>query len=73
MGSIIAFDVLSFFAPQSKIHTFITIGSPLGLPLVISKIAAQYKNKPSGRKEMVNPPGLYGNWFNFSDVLVKKH
>ncbi len=71
MGSIIAFDVLSFFAPESKVHTFITIGSPLGLPLVISKIASQYKNKPIGRREMVTPPGVYGNWFNFSDVLDK--
>jgi hypothetical protein len=71
MGSIIAFDVLSFFAPEAKVHTFITIGSPLGVPLVVSKIASQYKSKPSGRKEMVTPPGIYGNWFNFSDILDK--
>lgn len=71
MGSIIAFDVLSFFAPESKVHTFITIGSPLGLPLVVSKIASQYKTNPRGKKEMVTPPGIYGNWFNFSDVLDK--
>lgn len=71
MGSIIAFDVLSFFASRSQVHTFISIGSPLGLPLVISKIASQYKNKPSGKKEMVTPPGIYGNWFNFYDVLDK--
>ncbi|MFN2396205.1 MAG: esterase/lipase family protein [Bacteroidales bacterium] len=71
MGSIIAFDVLSFFAPEYKVHTFITIGSPLGIPLVVSKIASQYKNKPRGKKEMVTPPGIYENWFNFSDLLDK--
>ncbi len=71
MGSIIAFDVLSFFAPESKVHTFITIGSPLGLPLVVSKIASQYKKNTSGQKEMVTPPGVYGNWLNFSDILDK--
>jgi len=71
MGSIIAFDVLSFFAPHSKVHTFITTGSPLGLPLIVSKIASQYKNNPSGRKEMVTPPGVYGNWLNYSDILDK--
>lgn len=71
MGSIIAFDVLSFFAPDSKVHTFITIGSPLGLPLVISKIASQYKDNPRGKREMITPPGVYGNWLNFSDVLDK--
>jgi hypothetical protein len=71
MGSIIAFDVLSFFASESKVHTFITIGSPLGLPLVVSKIASQYRVDPNGKKEMVTPPGIYGNWFNYSDVLDK--
>lgn len=71
MGSIVAFDVLSFIAPQVKVHTFITMGSPLGLPVVISKIASQYKKNPSSEKEMVTPPGIYGNWFNFSDVLDK--
>lgn len=71
MGSIVAFDVLSFIIPQVPIHTFITIGSPLGLPLVVSKIAAQYKPQPKGRREMLTPPGIYANWFNFSDMLDK--
>jgi hypothetical protein len=71
MGSIIAFDVLSFITPHIPIHTFITIGSPLGLPLVVGKIAAQYKPNPDGEREMLTPPGIHGNWFNFSDMLDK--
>jgi hypothetical protein len=71
MGSIIAFDVLSFISPHIPIHTFITMGSPLGLPLVVSKIAAQYKPDPDGKREMLTPPGIYGNWFNYSDMLDK--
>jgi hypothetical protein len=71
MGSIVAFDVLSFISPHIPIHTFITIGSPLGLPMVVSKIAAQYKPDPDGKKEMLTPPGIYANWFNFSDMLDK--
>jgi hypothetical protein len=71
MGSIIAFDVLSFVAPCTRIHTFITMGSPLGLPMVVSKIASQYKQNPNGRREMISPPGVYGNWFNLSDVTDK--
>lgn len=43
MGSIIGFDVLTFLAADIKINTFITIGSPLGLPVVISKIASEQK------------------------------
>ncbi len=69
MGSIVAFDVLSFVVPGIKIDTFITIGSPLGLPLVVSKIASQYKPNPRGKKNMVTPPGICCNWYNFSDVL----
>jgi hypothetical protein len=71
MGSIVAFDVLSFISPHIPIHTFITIGSPLGLPMVVSKIAAQYKHEPEGKREMHTPPGIYANWFNFSDMLDK--
>ncbi len=72
MGSIIAFDVLSFVTPETRIHTFITMGSPLGLPIVLSKIASQYKNtSPAGEKEMITPPGIYGNWFNYSDIQDK--
>ncbi len=71
MGSIIAFDVIGFLAPESKIHTLVTMGSPLGLPLAVSKIAAQYKSSPSGKKEMRTPAGIYGNWFNYADVLDK--
>jgi len=43
MGSIIAYDVLTHVLPESQIHTFVTIGSPLGLPIVISKIITEQK------------------------------
>ncbi|MCD6598624.1 MAG: hypothetical protein J7L04_13105, partial [Bacteroidales bacterium] len=43
MGSIVAFDVLKFNTPHININTFITMGSPLGLPVVIAKIAAEQK------------------------------
>jgi hypothetical protein len=71
MGSIIAFDVLRFIAPCTRIHTLITMGSPLGLPMVVSKIASRYKAGPDGNHQMVSPPGIYGNWFNISDVTDK--
>ena len=43
MGSIITFDVLSFLIPEVNINTLVTIGSPLGLPIVVSKIAAEQR------------------------------
>jgi len=69
MGSIIAFDVLTFIAPEIKINTFITMGSPLGLPVVISKIAAEQTQTGNLTNHMTTPPGIIKSWNNFSDIL----
>ncbi len=71
MGSIITFDVLTFLLPETKIHTLLTIGSPLGLPVVVSKIASEYKKYPNGHKYMATPPGVINNWFNLADIQDK--
>ncbi len=67
MGSIVAYDVLAYSIPEFKIHTFITIGSPLGLPFIISKIAGNEKFKLSGDKKLKAPPGIHHRWYNFAD------
>ena len=71
MGSIIAYDVLALFASQLKIKIFITIGAPLGIPMVISKIAneLQLKNRETQKPEI--PVSIKKNWFNFSDLEDK--
>lgn len=71
MGSIIAFDVLSFKTQHIPVDTFITAGSPLGLPVVISKIAAEQKRNASGNHIMTTPPSVLQNWYNFSEILDK--
>lgn len=71
MGTIVAFDVLTFLAPELKIHTFVTLGSPLGLPVVVSKIAAEQKQKHIGQNHMLTPHGICRNWYNFADILDK--
>ncbi len=43
MGSIVAYDVLTQLTPDINIHTFVTIGSPLGIPIVVSRIYAEQK------------------------------
>lgn len=68
MGSIITFDVLSFLIPEARINTLVTIGSPLGLPIVVSKIAAEQKKKLKGKSIMATPPGVTSNWFNLADI-----
>ena len=67
MGSIIAYDVLKFIIPDIKINTFVTIGSPLGLPIVRSKIAAEMNNHEVKNKKLQTPDNIVKNWFNFSD------
>ncbi len=71
MGSIIAFDVLTFLSPHISVDNFISLGSPLGLPVVVSKIAAEQKQRLNGENHMVTPPGIFGHWYNFSDILDK--
>lgn len=65
MGSIVAFDVLS--QPTCPpIHTWVTIGSPLGLPVIVSRIAAGQKIKSPARPQ--TPPAVGKYWFNVSDM-----
>ncbi len=68
MGSIIAFDVLKFMLPEIRINTFATIGSPLGLPVVLGKIAAENKIY-SKEISMTTPESVKKHWYNFSDPL----
>jgi hypothetical protein len=71
MGSIIAYDVLTSMKPDIRVNTLITIGSPLGLPVVLSKIAAG--RKISGHESVLikTPEVVTGRWINFSDILDK--
>jgi len=71
MGSIVAFDVLKFNTPHININTFITMGSPLGLPVVIAKIAAEQKQLYMSGLQIVTPSGVIKNWCNFADILDK--
>lgn len=71
MGSIIAFDVLTFMVPDIGIKAFVTIGSPLGFPVVISKIAAGHRKLGISGTALKTPPGVTGNWYNFSDIQDK--
>jgi hypothetical protein len=70
MGTIIAFDVLSFMIKDIKINTFITMGAPLGAPFVISRIAAHAKQK-YGHITLQTPETVMKNWYNFSDIRDK--
>lgn len=71
MGSIVAYDVLTFLVPEINIHTFITIGSPLGFPVIQGKIASEWHDKRLGSPKLKTPPGVNKNWYNFADLRDK--
>jgi len=68
MGSIIAYNVINFDAPDIPVHTFVTMGSPLGLPVVVSKIADRKKLGKSVGPLVKSPESVTRNWYNFSDI-----
>ncbi|MBN2403627.1 MAG: hypothetical protein JXN64_14715 [Spirochaetes bacterium] len=67
MGSIIAYDVLTQTVPDVNIHTLITIGSPLGLPLIIKKIQTEQGLK-NNTGRVPSPENIRHKWYNFSDL-----
>lgn len=68
MGSIIAYDVLSFEVPHLSVDSFYTIGSPLGVPVVKSKIAAERKLNHRNSPHLTTPQNVLRKWYNFSDL-----
>lgn len=68
MGSIIAYDVLMHVVPDIKIHTFVTMGSPLGLPSVLKKILADQSKEFLSVKKAKTPDNITHHWYNLSDL-----
>ena len=68
MGSIIAYDTLIQDVTELKIDTFITIGSPLGFPLIIKKILIEQDIKINSEAKPPTPESITSAWYNFSDL-----
>ncbi len=71
MGSIIAYDVLTRYAPEVEIDTFVTIGSPLGLPIIRSKIGAEMAEGESMIPVLKTPENVKTSWCNQADLRDK--
>ena len=71
MGSIIAYDVLLLEMSSAKVNIFATMGSPLGLPVIIGKTASEYKKKFNINRKLSTPDCVTKNWYNFSDLEDK--
>ena len=71
MGTIVTYDVFTLQLTDVKVNTFITIGSPLGIPVVIGKIAKEYKEKFNKTFSPDTPKNITESWYNFSDLEDK--
>ena len=60
MGSIIAYDVLINYPDQCRINSLVTVGSPLGIPIIISRIFKE-------QKALRVPENIMKKWYNLSD------
>ena len=68
MGSIIAYDVLTQCTPDITIDTFVTIGSPLGIPVVMSKIISEQRQSVETVQRAKVPEAVTRSWYNLSDL-----
>lgn len=71
MGSIIAYDVLARSMPDVNVDTFITAGSPLGLPVIMNKIHTELCQEGNNESRIRTPECVRRRWYNFSDLEDK--
>ncbi|MDA3860411.1 MAG: hypothetical protein PF445_04215, partial [Melioribacteraceae bacterium] len=69
MGTIVTFDVLSKLSDEHTINTLITIGSPLGLPIIVGRIFADQKLLKNNITKPFTPNCISNKWYNLSDSL----
>lgn len=68
MGSIIAYDVIQNLVSDMGIHTFVTLGSPLGFPVIMGKIAADREISLPRLNKLRTPENVEMKWFNLADL-----
>jgi len=68
MGTIIAYDVLNEEGKDRRVDTFVTMGSPLGLPVIISRYAQQQRAFDQKIKPVTTPPNVLRRWYNLTDL-----
>ena len=71
MGTIIAYEVLTHLVPDIKINTFVTMGSPLGFPLIKVRIGTELNMKTKSELILKTPENVTKHWYNFSDINDK--
>ena len=66
MGSLITYDVMTSLPAHYKVKVFISMGSPIGLPVLREKITRDH-GWPNGEDAVLPTPECVEEWYNFSD------
>ncbi|MFH1415659.1 MAG: hypothetical protein ABIH89_06205 [Elusimicrobiota bacterium] len=65
MGTVVAYDVL-LKTKDCDVSMFVTMGSPLGIPVLMKKMAA--KDDLNKDKIIATPECITWKWYNFADI-----
>ncbi len=68
MGAIIAYDVLAHTVPEVRVQQLVTIGAPLGVPVVVEKIRNEW-GLSAGLPP--TPDAVVERWHNLADLEDK--
>lgn len=68
MGSIIAYDTLMLFGKRKRVDYFVTLGSPLGLPVFLKKFLIEQGKEVKNENLPSSPDAIRKGWFNLSDL-----
>ena len=68
MGTIIAYEVIQQLRNELNINTFLTFGSPLGIPVIMHKIYTGLKKTMPALDSLKVPENITHAWYNFSDL-----
>lgn len=68
MGSIISYDTLTQVTPEINIDSFLSIGSPLGLPIIIKKILLEQNQEVTPDSKPITPENIISKWHNYADL-----
>lgn len=71
MGTMIAYEVLTHIVPKINIKTFVTMGSPLGFPLIKARLANELNITKKKDLILTTPNNVTNSWYNFSDITDK--
>ena len=69
MGSIIAYDTLTLEVPKIQIDSLVTLGSPLGIPVIAENIWHERHPATAFPAHLPTPDNIKRQWDNMADPL----